>query len=212
MIAVAPQVVQFSPHRSDGAGRLQVRTQQRESPASSSSPSTPTYSRNPSTPAVPTDPSGIPTSRCQSPSRVAGPSSPRSILACPPEARLIPWREAQRRLWDKLRQTGRTVEVLAVTWDHHHLDRSQRVLQARASRDAGAVATRAAGIRQAIAAVDWDTVEHRGGLNVVLEKVLQWEQENPSSDGREMIDDSRLRGSRTWHRMGGPLTTEEWRT
>ena len=34
--------------------------------------------------------------------------------------------------------------------------------------------------------------------------VLQRERENPSSNGREMIDDFRLRGSRTWRRMDGP--------
>ena len=47
---------------------------------------------------------------------------------------------------------------------------------------------------------------------VVVEKVLQWEQENPASNGREMIDDFRLRGSRRWRRMGGPLTRGGWRT
>ena len=39
-----------------------------------------------------------------------------------------------------------------------------------------------------------DTVERHGGFDVVMEKVVQWEQENPASDAREMIDDFRLRG------------------
>ena len=57
-----------------------------------------------------------------------------------------------------------------------------------------------------------DTVERHDGLSVVMEKIDQWEQENPASKGREMIDDFCLRGSRTWRRMGGPLTRGGWRT
>ena len=57
-----------------------------------------------------------------------------------------------------------------------------------------------------------DTVERHDGLSVVMEKIDQWEQENPASKGREIIDDFRLRGSRTWRRMGGPLTRGGWRT
>ena len=70
--------------------RLGSRRRRRKSPASSSSASTPSYSRNASTPAAPTAASGISTSSCQSPSRVTGPSSPTSILACPREASWIP--------------------------------------------------------------------------------------------------------------------------
>ncbi len=36
-------------------------------------------------------------------------------------------------------------------------------------------------------------------------KIGQWEQEDPLSGGLAMIDDFRLRGSRTWRRRGGPL-------
>jgi hypothetical protein len=57
-----------------------------------------------------------------------------------------------------------------------------------------------------------DTFERHDGFDVVMEKIVQWEQENPASNGREMIDDFRLRGSRTWRRMGGPLTKGGWRT
>ena len=39
-----------------------------------------------------------------------------------------------------------------------------------------------------------DTVERHGGLDVVMEKIVQWEQETPASNGREIIDDSRLWG------------------
>jgi len=66
--------------------------------------------------------------------------------------------------------------------------------------------------RQAITRTDWDTVERHGGFDVVMEKVVQWEQDNPASNGRKMIHDSRLRGSRTWRRMGVHLTKRGWRT
>ena len=45
-----------------------------------------------------------------------------------------------------------------------------------------------------------------------MEKIVQWEQENPTSNGREMIDDFRLPGSRTWRHMGGPVTKGGRRT
>ena len=37
------------------------------------------------------------------------------------------------------------------------------------------------------------------------------EQENPAPNGREMIDDFRLRGSRPWRRINAPLTKTGWR-
>ena len=57
-----------------------------------------------------------------------------------------------------------------------------------------------------------DTVERHASLDVVMEKIVQWEQEHPASNGREMIDDLRLRGSRPWRRMGDHLTKGGWRT
>ncbi|MYC83094.1 MAG: hypothetical protein F4X19_13510 [Acidobacteria bacterium] len=66
--------------------------------------------------------------------------------------------------------------------------------------------------RQAITQTDRDTAEGHGGFDVVLEKVVQWEQETPASNGRERIDDFRLRGSRTWRRRGVHLTKRGWRT
>ena len=57
-----------------------------------------------------------------------------------------------------------------------------------------------------------DTVEGHGGFSAAaVKKVLQWEQENLASNGREMIDDFRLRGSRPCRRMGGPLSDGGWR-
>ena len=57
-----------------------------------------------------------------------------------------------------------------------------------------------------------DTVERHAGLHVVMEKIVQREQETPTSNGREMIDDLRLRGSRPCRHMGGHLSKEGWRT
>ena len=56
-----------------------------------------------------------------------------------------------------------------------------------------------------------DSVERHGGLDVVMEKIVQWEQENRPSNGRGMIDRFRLRGSRPWRHMGGHLTNGGWR-
>lgn len=53
---------------------------------------------------------------------------------------------------------------------------------------------------------DWDTVEGHGGFDVVMEKVVQWEQEDPAPNGRQSIHDFRLAGSRTWRRRGVRLT------
>ena len=67
-------------------------------------------------------------------------------------------------------------------------------------------------LRQTMADADWDTIERHAVFNAVAEKILQWEQETASSNVRGMIDDFRLRGSRPWRRMGGPLTRGGWRT
>ena len=47
-----------------------------------------------------------------------------------------------------------------------------------------------------------DTVERHGGLYAALKKINQLAQESPVSNGRGMIDDFRLWGSRPWRRMG----------
>ena len=51
-----------------------------------------------------------------------------------------------------------------------------------------------------------------GGFYAAIKKILQRERENPVPNGREMIDDFRLRGSRPCRRMGGPVTKGGWRT
>ena len=45
-------------------------------------------------------------------------------------------------------------------------------------------------------------------IDVVMEKIVQREQETPTSNGRQIIDDFSLRGSRTWRHMGGHLSKE----
>ena len=70
----------------------------------------------------------------------------------------------------------------------------------------GAAKTEAAGLRQALADADWDTVERHGGFNAALKKILQWEQENPAPKGRGSIDDFRLWGSRRCRRIGDTAT------
>ena len=57
-----------------------------------------------------------------------------------------------------------------------------------------------------------DTVEGHGGLDVVIEKIVQWEQENAASNGRGMIADFRLWGSRRWSRTNAPPQKPRWRT
>ena len=44
-----------------------------------------------------------------------------------------------------------------------------------------------------------------------MEKIVQWEQETPASNGRKMINDFRLRGSRMCRGMDAPLRKEGWR-
>ena len=51
-----------------------------------------------------------------------------------------------------------------------------------------------------------DTIERHGGLDGALRKISQPEQEALAFDGRRIIDDFRLWGSRTWRRMGGTAT------
>ena len=55
-------------------------------------------------------------------------------------------------------------------------------------------------------------VERDSGLNIGADKIDDVDEEMPASSGREMIDDFRLAGSRTWRRRGGHLTKRGWRT
>ena len=73
-------------------------------------------------------------------------------------------------------------------------------------RDAECVAkTEAAVLRQAIADADWDNVEHCGGLDAVVDKIDQAEEETVAAAGAGWIDNFRLWGSRRWRRINAPL-------
>ena len=87
-----------------------------------------------------------------------------------------------------------------------HLDRTQSVHQAWTTRNPVATKTKGAVLRQAIANADWAMVERFAGLNVVMEKIVQSEQENPASNGPGMIDDFRLWWSRRCRQMGRYLS------
>ena len=115
------------------------------------------------------------------------------------------WGAAHRRLWEKLRQSGRKVEVVAVAWEQHLLDRAGRVLTSWRGRGITDAEQEAIMLRQAIADTDWETLDRHGGWDAVVTKVIQSEQETVSSDDRGMIDDFRLWGSRRCRRTGGPL-------
>ena len=116
------------------------------------------------------------------------------------------WGAAHRDLWARLRHSGRRVEVVAVAWEKHLLDRAERVLQSWTARDMSKAETELLALRQAVAEADWDTVERYGGLNPALKKITQLAQESPVLNGRGMIDDFRLWGSRRCRRKGGPFT------
>ena len=124
--------------------------------------------------------------------------STRSPLHC--------WGQAHRRLWEKLRKTGRRVEVVAVAWEQHLLDRAGRRLQTWAARDISEAEKEILTLWQAIAEAHRDTVARHGGLDAGMRKFHQWYQENPMPKGHGSIDDFRLWGSRRCRRMGDTAT------
>ena len=111
-----------------------------------------------------------------------------------------------------LRECGWRVEVVAVAWEQELLGRAEWVMRSWVGGDVTEAGRELLILRWAVSSADRETVERHGGLDVVMEKIDQWEQEDPLSDGLEMIDDFRLRGSRTCRRRGGPLTKGGWRT
>ena len=111
------------------------------------------------------------------------------------------WGAAHRRLWDKLRQSGRRIEVVAAAWEKHLLDRAARVLQSWIAGDMTEAGRELLALRQAVSSADWETVERYGGLDAALGKINQLKQETPASIGRGMIDDFRLWGSRRCRQM-----------
>ena len=101
--------------------------------------------------------------------------STRSPLHC--------WDQAHRRLWEKLRKSGRRVEVVAVAWEPKLLDRAGRQLQSWVARKMSEGEKEALMLRQAIADTDWDTVERYGGLNAALKKINQLTAGNAGTQG-----------------------------
>ena len=93
------------------------------------------------------------------------------------------WGEAHRRLWEKLRRSGRRVEVVAVAWDQALLDRAGRRLRSWVAGKMSEEEKEALMLRQAMAEADWDTVERHGGFNAVVEKILRWERGKPGNQG-----------------------------
>ena len=111
------------------------------------------------------------------------------------------WGAAHRRLWDKLRQSGRRIEVVAVAWEQHLLDRAGRVLASWRGRGITGAEKEILMLRLAIDEADWDTLEPYGGLDAAMRTLHQLEQQNPNFNGPGMIDDVRLWGSRRCRQM-----------
>lgn len=116
------------------------------------------------------------------------------------------WGTAHRRLWEKLRQSGCRVEVVAVAWEQHVLDRASRVLTSWRGRGITEAEQEANMLRQAIADTDWETLDRHGGIDSVVERVLQVEEQSASTNGPGMIDGFRLWGSLRCRQMGVPLS------
>ena len=118
------------------------------------------------------------------------------------------WGAAHGRLWEKLRRSGCRVEVVAVAWEQHVLDRAGRVLTSWRGRGITEAEQEAAMLRQAIADTDFEIIEGYGGWDVVVNRVIQVEKLSASTDGPGMIDDFRLWGSLRCRQMGVPLSDE----
>ena len=65
------------------------------------------------------------------------------------------WGEAHRRLWEKLRRSGRRVEVVAVAWEQVLLDRAGRRLRSWVAGEMSEDEKEALMLRQAMAEADW---------------------------------------------------------
>ena len=116
------------------------------------------------------------------------------------------WGTAHRRFWEKLRQSGCRVEVVAVAWERHVLDRAERVLTSWRGRGITEAEQEAAMLRQAIADTDFEIIERYGGWDAAIERVLQGEELSASTNDPGMIDDFRLWESPRCRRMGVPLS------
>ena len=118
------------------------------------------------------------------------------------------WGAAHSELWGKLQEVGRHIELVAVAWEKHILDRAERVLQSWRGRGITEAEQEAIMLRQAIADTDWETLDRHGGWDAVVQRVIQSEQETGSPDSRGMIDDFRLWQSNRCHQMHVNLTNQ----
>ena len=122
------------------------------------------------------------------------------------------WGAAHRRLWEKLRESGRRIEVVAVAWEKHLLDRAGRVLTSWRGRAVTDAEQQLIVLRQALSQADWQAVERYGGFDAAVDRMVELEQQTASNNDPGMIDDFRLWGSRRCRRKGGPFTQEGWPT
>ena len=116
------------------------------------------------------------------------------------------WGGAHYNLWDKLRESGRRVEVVAVAWEQHLLDRAEGVLQSWLTRKITDAEKEILILQRAVDEADRDTLEPHGGLDATMRKIHQFQQENPGLNERGMIDSFCLWGSRRCRRMGVHFT------
>ena len=116
------------------------------------------------------------------------------------------WGGAHYNLWDKLRESGRRVEVVAVAWEQHLLDRAEGVLQSWLTRKITDAEKEILILQRAVDEADRDTLEPHGGLDATMRKIHQFQQENPGLNERGMIDSFCLWGSRRCRRIGVHFT------
>ena len=92
------------------------------------------------------------------------------------------WGDAHRRLWDALRERGRSVEVVAVFRTHGELERARTTLGRWANTAASSPATPEPGraarceidrIEQAIRGMDDAVIEKHGGLQGCLKRIVE---------------------------------------
>ena len=114
------------------------------------------------------------------------------------------WGAAHRELWDKLRQSGRRVELVAAAWEQRHLDRAERVFASWRGRAGSEDDQDMAILRQALSLADWETVDRYGGFDEAVDTLIEWEKQYPVANGGGMIDDFHLWESRRCLRIGAP--------
>ena len=116
------------------------------------------------------------------------------------------WGGAHRNLWEKLRESGRRIELVAIAWEQHVLDRAERVLTSWRGQTISDAEKEILTLQLAVDNADWETLEPHGGLDAAMRKIHQFEQQNPNFNGPGMIDDFRLWGSSRCRRMGVTLS------